>query len=338
MLLYDLLNEAKVLPGERKSIDLKMIDFAELSDTKSKYVRSILDIETLILPEELAPYIEKIKKDIRAELEKLEQKSSSQNPQFDLFMNGIIKNCSEAIDIFRKTDRFIYRGMRSSSNAVYGRSFDERRSKDSIVEYSDIFNRMLKEAGVKARRDNSIFCSGSLSHASGYGHAPYIIFPRNGFNCSFSQNTRDLILGSDTVVRMFDKSILAQLFAEIIENPQMQLLFADQGAIWAKNPDIIDKTRIGSTGFFGEYRWKDHQKDIIGLANQGKIDQSYADRVKLENLITPKAVIDNFEIIQDDLEAAIVSEKEIMISGYFYGIRSSFEKEVRKKLGMKNEI
>lgn len=333
MLLYDLISEARVQPGERKSIDLKLINFLETNKTISSYNTTLKELDTLILPEELKHYVDKLKKDIEKEIVTTNQLLNQPNVRFDLFMNGIIKNCRESVASFRNTNKFIYRGIKNKSDAVYGRSHDERRTRDSDQFYSDIFNQMLKEAGVKARRDNSIFCTSDKQQALNYGTS-YIIFLRDGFDCSFSQNTKDLTLDDTTAYKMFDKSILKQLFDEIVNNSQMKEIFMKEMAQWVNNVDVKDESKIGETGFFGEYRWRDHQRDITNLARRGLIDQSYAERVKIENLITPKSIVNNYGIVQNNLIAAIQSNKEIMISGYFYGIRSVFEDDVRKKLGM----
>lgn len=109
------------------------------------------------------------------------------------YVDFIYENCQQ----FLKESEFIpaYRGMTVPGDKHYA-GFHEwrertRRPKDIPYVVHDAVNYQLDELGFKARRDNSIFISGSKSIAVHYG-PPYLIFPLDGYSYTWSPDVHDL--------------------------------------------------------------------------------------------------------------------------------------------------
>lgn len=338
MLLHHLLTEAPVKPGERKQIDLRFSKVEQYESLASKYKVTISNLEYLLrklernnLLANSSGYIDQLNAIVNNEVEILDKKSKDEFVRFENIIKGIKKNCREIVKVYQDYDQFLYRGMKNSSDAVYGKPFDQRRARDSSQDYSDIFNEMLKKAGILARRDNITFCTSDRTQTEQYGNT-YIIFPRDGFSCTVSENQKDFVFERGNANLMFDKTKLLELHKELIQNTENA---NNINPTWAKDARMQSISAIGTTGFFGG-SWFYHQKQIIEAANSGKIPAEYAERVNTMNLITPEAIIKNFELVTDDIGRAIELEHEVMITGPYFAISGKYERHVKEMLGMKS--
>lgn len=107
-------------------------------------------------------------------------------PKFEqIWQKSIVPNCSQAIDACKNGGRFMYRGFNSNHPIVRGRSWEDREPKDSDDLLSRHFDDMLKKLGFKALRSNSIFVTSAFTTAKYFG-TPYIIFPINGFDYTYT--------------------------------------------------------------------------------------------------------------------------------------------------------
>lgn len=339
MLLHHLLTEAPVKPGERKQIDLRFSKVEQYESLASKYKVTISNLEYLLrklernnLLANSSTYIDQLTAIVNNEVEILNKKSKDEFVRFDNIIKGIKKNCREIVKVYQDYDQFLYRGMNNSSDAVYGKPFDKRRARDSSQDYSDIFNEMLKKAGIFARRDNSTFCTSDRTQTEHYGNT-YIIFPRDGFSCTVSENQKDFVFERKNVNLMFDKSKLLELHKELIQNIKNA---NNIEPVWAaKDARVQNISTIGTTGFFGASWFYDQQK-IIEAANSGKIPAEYVERVNIMNLITPEAIVKNFQLVTDDIGRAIKLEHEVMITGPYFAISGKYERQVKEILGIKS--
>lgn len=104
----------------------------------------------------------------------------------------IKRDCSIALKSMQVTNAFVFRGIKGAQpNIFVGKPRDDRRSKDTNNDIQTGFDEMLSESGFKALRSNSIFCSGNYSQADNYGKV-YLIFPKDGFNFTWSPMFSDL--------------------------------------------------------------------------------------------------------------------------------------------------
>jgi hypothetical protein len=102
------------------------------------------------------------------------------------------KNCSNVISGMREAKKFLYRGIKNQTSAVFiGKSRKDRQPMSSTSEFHANINMAFVAAGLKANRSNSIFCTSNLADSAGYGES-YMIFPVNGFHFTWSPRISDL--------------------------------------------------------------------------------------------------------------------------------------------------
>jgi len=111
---------------------------------------------------------------------------------------GIIKfvqkNCSIALDEMLATGKYLLRGTREDNQTVFigqSRTDSSRLPADTPLITQSQVDDSLYQAGFKALRSNSIFCSSTIRTAREYG-SPYAIFPVNGFEYTWSSKIFDL--------------------------------------------------------------------------------------------------------------------------------------------------
>jgi hypothetical protein len=95
-------------------------------------------------------------------------------------------NCSEILEIYRKTKRVLYRGIQCADSYFVTDSPVNRRPKDLPKEIQQAIDEKLVELGFESLRSNSIFCYGDAVYTQSYG-SPYVIFPYNGFYFNYNK-------------------------------------------------------------------------------------------------------------------------------------------------------
>lgn len=108
------------------------------------------------------------------------------------YINLIKSECSVVLESCIKNKKFLYRGYRKNIglNAFKGKPREDRKPKDTGKKIHALIDELFLLAGIKATRSNSIFCSSDYSTAESYGEV-YIIFPKNGFDFSWSTEHSD---------------------------------------------------------------------------------------------------------------------------------------------------
>jgi hypothetical protein len=101
--------------------------------------------------------------------------------------------CSDFIKEAKACDKFLFRGMSIGADVIYGKPHTNRMTKDTGADTQKLFDKFLTLTGFKALRSNSIFVTPRFSHARNYGEKTYVIFPRNGFNFTWSASNSDWI-------------------------------------------------------------------------------------------------------------------------------------------------
>ena len=105
-------------------------------------------------------------------------------------INYIDTHCSDAVAAYRITSRILYRGIKSFDKIIKGKSLSYREPVDTEPITQELVDKMLSGAGFKALRSNSIFCTPEVWDTKYYGE-PYILFPENGFEYTWSRKIRD---------------------------------------------------------------------------------------------------------------------------------------------------
>lgn len=193
--------------------------------------------------------------------------------------------CSDFIKVVKRSNNFLYRGMTSSGDVLYGKSIENRNPKDSEIEVQRVIDKFLKMSGFKALRSNSIFTSSDKQFASGFG-TTYVIFPKNGFSYTWNMHY-DWIPGRSDIPKGYRVSInferLVKLLIELkqkIQKPVYEYIteyFYPDGIAkfkqWYKNAsnkkqfdikhaNIIKSSKNIHRAFFGYY-WEDVRPDDL---------------------------------------------------------------------------
>jgi len=134
--------------------------------------------------------------DLQSQAKKLNALSKTvvTNTDIDNLWNRIKVECSDYLAACGRAQTWLYRGMGSKENrpAFLEKSPEHRKPVDSNPMLVRSFDQSLQQLGFVARRENSIFCSSNRDTAGAFGHI-YVIFPRNGFDFTYT-NEREIIL------------------------------------------------------------------------------------------------------------------------------------------------
>ena len=290
------LTEAPVKPGERKGISFKLKKLDKISNQLNSYKSSMSNMKYMELPPALKSEMKQIQDKLDAEIEKVNkayiaefEKSVTANGRpikMDNLFKALTKNCKEIIKVYQELNRnnfnkqqFLFRGIRASDDAIYGKPFDARKPKDSNTELHDLVNNTIGELGFEANRENAMFVTGDRSQASGYGNSLYVMFPVDGFTFTWSRTVKDLILDSNKKLDMLDKPIVAEI-RNIIKQAKEE------------NPENFP---IGYPEelFTSGYNYpKDYEK-VENALNAGLIPDSV--RGLLDEILTNKSIQEHFE-------------------------------------------
>lgn len=111
--------------------------------------------------------------------------------------------CSDAVQAISQENKFLYRGMKLGNSVArffklkpslkifLGMPREDRKPVDVSVETQGKYDSYLRKFGMTALRSNSIFCTSNKLFAERYG-TTYLIFPKNGFDFTWSPDTSDL--------------------------------------------------------------------------------------------------------------------------------------------------
>lgn len=104
--------------------------------------------------------------------------------------------CSEIIQAMKASNKFLYRGVRGYSDPNFpeqfkGKSRSDRKTMGTSSWHQPVMDKILANNGFAALRGNSIFCTSNIEDSTTYGR-PYIIFPINGFDFTWSPVYQDL--------------------------------------------------------------------------------------------------------------------------------------------------
>ena len=316
-------------PGQKKEIKVKVqkIQGLQAALKKAKEYEAAMDRYAYATPsmtdsikkkvDALKAEIQKEYNILKSEIATIKQQHAKDNKGatdgVDKLAKTIAKECSQIIPLYRKTKLALLRGMDNSTTAFVGRSWENRKTKDSDHKLQAYFDMYLKSQGFKALRSNSIFTTTDESQANEYGEI-YYIYPKNGFAYHWYTEQTDLVI--DDPGQVFNTDKLSMLIDNAIE--------------WYERK--FDKVAPAALDNLDNY--DDPIKTIKVLQKIG-----YPKAAKL----TPAAFIDGPGIrldigpTQKNLLAGLKEGGEVCIAGEYYAIRagSSVARGVNKALGLK---
>lgn len=331
------LNEAPVLPGEKKGISFRLRKLDKVSDKLNQYKNSLSHMKMTNLPPDLQKEMDQLQNKLNLEINKVQdayerayQQSMTENNRpvkMDNLFKALAKNCKEIIKVYKELnrnnferDKFLFRGIKASDDALYGRPFDARKPKDSNRDLHELVNGAINNLGYTANRENAMFVTGDRSQASGYGNSLYIMFPVDGFTFTWSQTVKDLVLDSGKRLDMMDKNVINKI-RQIVKQAK------------SENPEgfpISDPDDLFYTG----YNYENDREKLLNAVEAGKLPDEVEDL--LDDILTNKSIQEHFQFTDQGLFDAILSEKEIYIRGNYYAINYDHRNQLFKFLEQLN--
>jgi hypothetical protein len=345
MLLNDLFEAIK--PGERRAIELKI-------DQYEKAIRDIEQHENELgsysglptlpgteqeledLKQSYQSYIDTLREKLRAD----QEKNKGKGDNFERYMKAIIKNCPTIVKTCKETGKLLYRGTKETAPAFYGKPFDERYAKDSNSEVHQAWNKAMKEAGVVARRDNSIFTTTNRGLASNFGTQVYMVFFRDPFHFTWSDRERDLVLDTSKMADLVGPETVKHVMTAVWANDDLREKYKTKyrniAYLISDSPVEFDPATYQNDGYGEIFRRNNFQysyRALIDIIPQ--LPAEYHKYADFDAWADAETVVANFGIhIDEDLKGAFEQGYEITIRAEYYAIRLDFEDKVRKYLGM----
>ena len=330
--------EAQLSPGQVKAIKLKINDYEEelrklnrkKYDLDDKFVYGDFPKE---IKDKVDAYIAAYTKAIDELKAKIQQ--SNVNPQFDNFIAGIKKNCSEIINVYQNRGRAFYTGFKNAGKqpALYGKP----NAKLNLGDYHGHRNGeevqwLIENLFDNMSFDNAIFATSDAYEVSTGDREPYIVFPRNGFKYFWSLESTGMNITHSAVWRLFDTDVLRGGWNKLINDPDMFAKFKDAGADipYASEGDIGQPD-----GFMGKYTWESQLRAIRKLVESGVLAESWLDMTKWTSWVTKESFNKHFEMQTGDLSRALSYGHDCIINtSGVYAIHQKYKNQVFKALNI----
>jgi hypothetical protein len=305
-------------PGEK--VELKVskakVKVAQLKKIKAELERlNALNINLKYK----APSSKSVQKQIASLMTSIQQEIANQRKliiELELapllpYIKVIQKECSQAIAAYKQTGIVLLRGSGKAPAIFKGKSWDQRRVRNSTKIGQDLFDAALKKLGITALRSNSIFTSSAVEQVSIYGKI-YIIFPKNGFQFSWTKFDPDVVI--DDPREIWNDKIIEKLENDI------NRYFTKTNQLDGYYYDVAEELdHQGIEKFVNELKSKGYPK---------------ADLVTPENLVDAKYVKSEYGPDNKNFVAAIQSGGEVLISGEYYAFLLSSFKGIVNLLGI----
>ncbi len=115
----------------------------------------------------------------------------------DIKIRMVLDECSDIIDLYRKTGGLFYRGVNYDLDIIekkYPRN--NRQPLNTKREMSEVFDAAFKEYFGWEARSEGVFATSDFYECGLYGNTTGIFFPKNGFKYIWSPKINDLYLFS----------------------------------------------------------------------------------------------------------------------------------------------
>jgi hypothetical protein len=241
--------------------------------------------------------------------------------KFDAMWHRLIMpNCTDILDVYKDTNQYLYRGMKLNPDFFRAMSRADREPRDSGKYMSDMFNKLLAANGMTALRNNSIFATSDMKHSEAFGQ-PYIIFPINGFDFTYT-NQSDIVL--DSWAKLIPDEImfyLNRVFRAYMrrESPDTYLGTYDTWLNWAQFHDPYDPL-------------KDLNNAIERMKKMAP-ERPVVRDLSIETLINPQGFAEKFEPRDTNMGDALKRGLEVYIHGQYYAFKHSiYQDYIRLKM------
>lgn len=340
MLLNELFEAIK--PGERKAIQLKIDQYQNAINQIEQHQSELDSYGSLPALPGTEKELEDLKQAYQQYIDELREKLKDVRgtDSFEKYMAAIVRHCPTIVAACKSTGKLLYRGTKEDAPAFYGKPFNDRVAKDSSRDVHDAWNYAMDQAGVVAKRDNSIFTTTSRSLASNFGTQVYIVFFKDPINFTWSDSERDLVLSSEMMPRMVDTETVRKVMSAVWQDDNLREEYKKayrrirwEGPDYTVEFDPLNYPTDEPYEIFRKYNFLQSFEAFKEISSNLPPElKKYED---FKSWVNPKTVIQNFGLhIDEDLEGAFNKGYEITIRAEYYAIRLDFEKKVRQYLGM----
>ena len=332
--------EAELTPGQVKSIELKIQNYEE-ELRKLRRQKMELDDKFIYgnfpkqLKDKVNAYIDAYSKAIYDLESKLKNQGSSK--QFENFIAGIKKNCSEILVPYKQMGKMFYAGFKNSENqtALYskpnaklelGSHYPARHG----TEIQELIERLFPEVSF----NNAILVNSDAYEVSQGSRTPFMIFPRNGFKFFWSQDQSQLAVADAYMHHLFDSDLLIQAWETFIGDPAMYQKFIAAGG--ELESPYNKKEYIGtSDGFMGRWSMSNNLRTIAKLVAQGDVDSKWSSMANWTSLVSKNSFQKFYDLKTDEIARPLGYAHDCVINtSGVYGIHFQFRKQVLDALGI----
>ena len=256
-----------------------------------------------------------------------------------LLFQQIQSECSTYLQVVHQAgDQYLYRGVNCTFPYFTDQSKPGRKPTDSDLATTILFDQAMTQAGFAAQRRNSKFATGDLAQAAGYpphirgnNGSVYVIFPVNGFQFSWSQKHKDLILDDNPKWIMDGRP---QLFDQLARNlpvnkwwktkPKLNLLRADWLKHWGDRQDmknwLINDIKIPREDLAKSTEYRKILVIMCG-GDFNNPEWGWHGDARDWTIADLPAWQREFQMTDQDLPSAIQSGNEVLIQGKFHAIQ-----------------
>lgn len=329
--------EAQLTPGQVKAIKLQINDYEEelrklnrkKNELDDKFVYSDFPKE---LKDKVDAYVAAYTKAIDELKNKIQQ--ANVNPQFDNFIAGIKKNCSEILSSYQSRGRVFYSGFKNAGQpALYGKpsanlNLDDYRAARNGGDVQYLIELLYDNMSF----ENAVFATSDSYEASSDGRTPYIIFPRNGFKYFWPQEITTLGYPSSALYKLFDPDLVRDAWKVFVGDTKMFAEFKKAGAELSYPAEEYIGT---ADGFMGRYEWESQIRALDKMFENGTLPDGWDRMTRWVSWVSRESFNSIFDMKTDDLERVLSYGHDCIINtSGIYAIHSKFKNQVFKALNI----
>jgi ribosomal protein L17 len=232
--------------------------------------------------------------------------------------------CSDVIRAMKSTDQGLFRGSKNAGEVFVGRPRENRNPLDSQRADQVLYDNYLTALGIVAQRHNSLFVSNLYGVANEYaerhGGVVYVIFPKNGFKFSWSQEHQDIVIELD--------HILNKKYINALEKTVWSYAMKFKGA---KADKILDQIRYFFTQMHSYPKMSTYEVLVTFLK---KIKFPDVDQVTTDIVFPVANFHKEFQCTDKNFKAALQSGHEILIHGEYIAVQETLFTKIQEQLGL----
>jgi hypothetical protein len=206
------------------------------------------------------------------------------------------RECSDYLAACSQAQKWLYRGIKNEHRPAFlAKTRENRPPMDSNPLLMKCFDQALKTLGFSARRENSIFAISDRDKSLDFGDV-YVIFPRNGFDFTYT-NEREIILDE---------------LDQVLSNKHIE---SGMQAVKQAMTSQPDKWPILTPNATPEILWFTVQRHRESLLSQG-FPQNLVDDIS-----DPQYISQKYQPQQTNLHVALTGGQEVYVRGEYYALR-----------------